>query len=621
MPVVRHLWSVWYERAIAIIIVCIFLIAASGAAFAAAHEGKIYPGVAVGSFPLGGLTLDEARETVLASFDFVEENGLRFVFRDRNVTVPTVLTATDDPDLSYEVISYDAEATAREAYMYGRSGSITHQWSERLASLFGSVSFAPHVEWRQDAVIDILKKNFSEFENPARSASLVISKDGAHVESERDGIVFDYQAALAASEQQLQKLIFSPIALTLQKNKPTIVTADVLPLLTAANKYASRGPLTVRYDSFEWHITQEDLDALLEAHRTESGDIVLGFSPERFKELIKPIADELAIDPQEARFKLEEDRVVEFKASADGRTLDVEATLNAWQDELINTDMSELEPVVVVMQPKQDLGDTNDLGIVELLGVGTSNFAGSPKNRRHNIQVGADAVNGTLIPPDDEFSLLKTLGTIDASTGYLPELVIKGNKTIPEFGGGLCQIGTTTFRATLASGLPVMARRNHSYSVPYYFDEYGLPGTDATIYDPAPDYRFKNDTGKYVLIVTRIEGDNLFFEFWGTRDGRSKEQSKTRVWDRVPPPPTKYVETLDLPIGDTKCTERPHDGIKAEFDYTITYADGAVAEETFKSQYRLWQEVCLIGVEKLSEETGDSDTETSDTAPPIPIAQ
>jgi hypothetical protein len=79
--------------------------------------------------------------------------------------------------------------------------------------------------------------------------------------------------------------------------------------------------------------------------------------------------------------------------------------------------------------------------------IGTSNFKGSPVNRRHNIAVGAASVNGTLIAPGEEFSLLKTLGDIDAAAGYKPELVIKGGKTLPEFGGGLCQIGTTAFRA------------------------------------------------------------------------------------------------------------------------------------------------------------------------------
>jgi len=191
---------------------------------------------------------------------------------------------------------------------------------------------------------------------------------------------------------------------------------------------------------------------------------------------------------------------------------------------------------------------------------------------------------------------LDALGEIDGTTGYLQELVIKGNQTIPEYGGGLCQIGTTSFRAALASGMPVTARQNHSYVVSYYNDENGLPGTDATIYDPAPDFRFLNDTGNYVLFQTRIEGNDLYFELWGTDDGRVAAQTKPVVWNRVAPPPTKYVDTTDIPPGTEKCTESAHAGIDAAFTYTVTYPDGEKKEETFQSHYRPWQAVCLRGV-------------------------
>ena len=244
------------------------------------------------------------------------------------------------------------------------------------------------------------------------------------------------------------------------------------------------------------------------------------------------------------------------------------------------------------------MASLNEMGIKEIIGIGRSDFRGSPPNRIHNIKTGAASLNGILIAPNEEFSLLKALGKIDGEHGYKPELVIKGNKTMPEFGGGLCQIGTTIFRATLASGLPILERQNHSYRVSYYEPPVGI---DATIYYPKPDFRFLNDTGRYILIQTRIEGTELIFEFWGTKDGRVALQSEPVVYNRTAPPPAKLIETLDLPIGKKKCTERAHAGADAVFTYTITYLDGAVKTQEFKSHYRPWGEVCLIGVEKLSE--------------------
>jgi vancomycin resistance protein YoaR len=161
------------------------------------------------------------------------------------------------------------------------------------------------------------------------------------------------------------------------------------------------------------------------------------------------------------------------------------------------------------------------------------------------------------------------------------------------------------FRATMGSGLDITARRNHSYNVSYYLEN-GLPGTDATIYDPWPDFKFINDTENFVLIQARIEGNDLYFDFWGTRDGRKAERTTPSVWGWTDPEPTKYIETLDLPVGETKCTERAHKGVSASFDYIVTYVDGEKEETTFSSRYRPWQEVCLIGVEELSEETATS---------------
>jgi len=70
------------------------------------------------------------------------------------------------------------------------------------------------------------------------------------------------------------------------------------------------------------------------------------------------------------------------------------------------------------------------MGIKEIIGIGHSNFSGSPYNRRHNIATGANKLHGMLIKPNEEFSLITSLGDIDGENGYKQELVIKGNETI-----------------------------------------------------------------------------------------------------------------------------------------------------------------------------------------------
>ncbi len=162
--------------------------------------------------------------------------------------------------------------------------------------------------------------------------------------------------------------------------------------------------------------------------------------------------------------------------------------------------------------------------------------------------------------------------------------------------GEVIQVGTTIFRATFNSGLPVTQRRNHSYRVSYYEPA----GTDATIYDPAPDYRFVNDTGHHILIQTRMEGNDLYFDLWGTKDGRKVVATKPVIYNIVKPAPTKIIETPDLPEGKRKCTESAHAGADAYFDYTVTYPNGEVKKERFSSHYIPWQAVCLVGAKKAA---------------------
>jgi hypothetical protein len=83
----------------------------------------------------------------------------------------------------------------------------------------------------------------------------------------------------------------------------------------------------------------------------------------------------------------------------------------------------------------------------------------------------------------------------------------------------------------------------------------------------------------------------------------------------VQPPPTKLVESLALPVGKKKCTETAHAGADAKFDYTVTYPSGDVKSETFRSHYKPWQAVCLIGVSKLSSTSTTDGLSSPDATP------
>ncbi len=245
-------------------------------------------------------------------------------------------------------------------------------------------------------------------------------------------------------------------------------------------------------------------------------------------EYIANIAAQIDLVPKNATLSFSGGTLKVVSPSVVGRAIDREKLFLDIQTALKNDFYRKVTIKITTTVPEVREDKLANLGIIELVSEGISSLAGSPKNRIHNIKTGADKFNGILIKPGETFSFNQALGHVGPQTGYLPELVIKERKTIPEYGGGLCQVSTTTFRAALLAGLPIMERKEHAYRVRYYDWPYG-PGVDATVYQPSPDLRFKNDTGHWILIQTRVSGSKISFYFYGTKGERTAVINKHKI--------------------------------------------------------------------------------------------
>lgn len=179
---------------------------------------------------------------------------------------------------------------------------------------------------------------------------------------------------------------------------------------------------------------------------------------------------------------------------------------------------------------------------------------------------------------------LKAIGHVGPETGFLQELVIKNsNRVEPEYGGGLCQVSTTLFRAVINSGLKVTARTPHSFRVSYYEPPVGM---DATIYDPAPDFKFINNYENPILIWAIAGNNSLVFQIYGTKDNRKIEISDPVTYDYVSAGEPIYTESATMATGAIRQVERATSGCSASFTYRVTAANGTVLEnETFVSKY------------------------------------
>ena len=623
------------KKTIAIIVlsvaVAVLVLAAFGTAYVYAYSGKVYPRVNVGSFPVSGLTVEEARTLLNAHADRMLEAGLTVAVSERTETIPLRYVSLSDPDLSKDLAILYIDEAVNEAFSVGRTGSITDRAFALLRVSTGSVQIPIHLELDEATIEQELATRFESFYDPAIEPSFAFSRDeetGWSVETVpgSSGRSFDMKRAIAQTAQKLSSLQAANIVLEIVDQSPNVSDEEARALHTEALGILEFAPYELVYDGgifdrYAYTLTDDRLAKMLMPMRVvNEADNWTGTQVgvnEAFDAFLAEIAEDINIEPKNARFAVSGPRVTEFAPSHEGREVNVKLLRERMVSELRSRppmclfptpdggtpdceNFDAIEIPVQTSEPSIATGEVNDLGITEILGVGTSNFKGSPANRIKNIRHGVDKLNGILIAPDEEFSLLAALRPFTIEDGYLPELVIKGDEIKPEVAGGLCQIGSTTFRAVMNSGLPVTARRNHSLVVSYYNDpSNGNPGTDATIYDPAPDFRFVNDTGNYVLFTTSMNAEtgDLRFTFWGTSDGRKGYYSAPVVhsWTGAGEAQTRY--TTDLAPSVRRC-QSAYPGANASFTYTVERPGGELEQTVYESHYRALPAICLEGIEE-----------------------
>ncbi|MBI5037489.1 MAG: VanW family protein [Candidatus Kerfeldbacteria bacterium] len=556
-------------------------------AYGAQFDARLLPHTRVGTYDIGDRSYDAARDALVRHTNELLDTGITLVYDAHAVGLEMVYGDAANPELATPLASYHIDESLNDIIADQRSMS----YPERAYYALRGKTYRPSLSIDAVAMSKALKALLSAYEAPAHDAVFVIADDSITVAPAEAGTAFSYTDIMSSITSQLLSMQTASIPISLQPDQPDVDAAEATTLISTVGDVLARAPYQLQFDEKKWEITRDQIAAWIRPAAVD-GVFTVVLDNDQAVAFLEEVATGVDVAVKESKFQVSNGRVTEFQPAEEGRTVDIAASvveLNA----MIQSDAQSAQLVVDIIAPEATEGSALSYGIKELIGEGRSNFKGSPANRRHNIGVGASALNGLMIKPGEEFSLINALGEIDGEHGYKQELVIKGNKTVPEYGGGLCQIGTTTFRSVLDAGLKITERKNHSYRVSYYEPA----GTDATIYDPAPDFKFINDTGHHVLLTTEINGDELVFRLYGTDDGRTVSLTNPRIYNLAPPGPTKLIETTDLAPGVKKCTEKAHTGADAEFNRTVTYANGEVMEETFRSHYKPWQEVCLIGVE------------------------
>lgn len=250
-----------------------------------------------------------------------------------------------------------------------------------------------------------------------------------------------------------------------------------------------------------------------------------------------------------------------------------------------------LEIPLSVKLPNITLQALKDQGVARKITQFSTSLGASGPGRSFNVEAAARAVDGTVLPPDAVFDYGKAIQKAQTEYGFREAPVIVNGKLQPGTGGGICQVSSTLYNAALRSGLEIVERRNHSLPVSY------LPkGQDATFAEGYINFRFRNNTGKYLIIKAGVSGRSLTIKLFGTfpENVTYSLESKTT---KVLTPADKYVSDPSLPRGGTRVLQPGKNGYVVE-TYITRYVDGKAVERKLLSQDTYYAQKRIIAINR-----------------------
>jgi len=480
------------------------------------NQGKIIYGLQIANFKIGGDKPALAQKNLLQYWNFFSSQKITFILSPHS-SIQTSLR-----ELGFEL---NANQTIEEAFKIGHQGNFFRQIKEQITALFGFLRIKPSYQIGQTKFQNKTREIFQNFESPAQDATLVYyaETDEFVLQPAQEGKVIDRIQLLNHLSRHIDSFSLEPIKLSLIPDYPRIENDEVAQAKERANHILKNQPYYLKFEETYKKIDKKTLLKWIKfkpiPEKENPSNEILGFSLDyaQVEKYLDQFASFIDRPPTNAQLEIKDGRALNFVPDSRGFEVKRKQTFNRFIKNLLSEpSIKTTEIIADITYPKITLAQLNDLGINNLIGEGVSNFAGSPSNRIHNIKITVAKLNGLILKPNEEFSFNASLGKTGPEEGYLPELVIKNHKITPEYGGGVCQVSTTFFRAAIKSGLKITERHPHSFPIEYY----GSPGFDATVYDPQPDLKFINNTPAHLLIQAYIQGYNLIVRFYGTKDGR-----------------------------------------------------------------------------------------------------
>jgi vancomycin resistance protein YoaR len=548
------------------------------------HTNRIFSGVTIAGVPVGGLSRSVAFERVSDALALYPLPAVSVTYNNRQWPI----TGEDVR------VSTDLLAAVNRAYLVGRTDTFAMNLTDQLEAALGATDITPDVILETSQLRYTIDQIATEIRAPARAAMQM----GSVVVPAQPGLDVDVEATVSALTSALENRTPGQpvlVPLTVAELAPPITpvaSATATPgRAEPSNAAPTIGPLLLRDAQFglSFALDPATLQAISLAGDPTSVD------EGKLRSLLESWAAQIDVAPRDARLRFDHatQSPVVTQESRVGRKLDVDATAATIQWALASGNTN-ADLTITTVLPQVDSNRVHEMGIRELVAAGTSYFAGSSAERMRNIGVASVKFEGVVIPPNGIFSFNQFVEDVSAANGFEDSLIIWGDRTAVGIGGGVCQVSTTIFRSAYEAGLPIVERYNHGYVVSWY----GEPGLDATIFTPTVDFRFRNDTGAYLLMEPVLDANNgvLTVNLYGTKPNRQVIISEPVKKDIQPAPPPLYTVEPSLAPGQIKQVDWAQQGMTVEVTRTII-ENGQTRTETLVSVYKPWRAVYQVGSE------------------------
>ncbi|MBU5424682.1 VanW family protein [Cellulomonas hominis] len=398
----------------------------------------------------------------------------------------------------------------------------------------------------------------------------VVFADGApHAVDAVDGWALDADAARATLEESWLTAA-RPLELATEFVEPDITQEETDRALQDVATPLASAPVRVEVAG---QTVELPVDVLVSAASfvPEASDLVLRMDGPVLVDAVLSRTTDLLTSSSDAYFDLSSGAPV-IVPGTPGTTLDPDALAQAVAAAAVSD--TRAAPVeLVASDPAQSTEALQALGIVQPISEFSTPLTSEPR-RTQNIRAGAEAINGTLVRPGEEFSLTEALGPIDAAHGFTTAGAIVSGEHTDAWGGGLSQLSTTTFNAAYEAGMEDIEHKPHSE----WFQRYPA-GREATIYTGTLDMRWKNNTPTGVLVQAWVADGRTWVRLWGTPYWEVTSESGPKT--NVVQPTTVYSQS---PTCEPQSAGNP--GFRITVTRTIKLNGEVVSVEPFTWTYK-----------------------------------